>query len=151
MNQQGKKLEIPNFTRIMAIVVWLFGATLTYSFLDQATSDQLELIPLIALSLGTQIVLTLGQSPIWTSRNGKPTPQFIFMSMFCLITDVIINFGGAIDVAAQLDMVNSVQDISATFFGATPSWPTWVSGIIALIISIAIAGLPEYLYNLNSK
>jgi len=151
MNPQGKKFAPPSFTKLMAIVVWLFGAMLTYVFLGEAAGDMLDFVPLVALSLGTQIVLTLGQSPIWVSRAGKNTPQIVFMSTFCLVLDVIINFGGAIDVTSKLQVVDSVRDIFATFFGTTPSWPTWVSGIIALIVSAAIAGLPEYLYNLDNK
>jgi hypothetical protein len=138
-----------SLTKIVAIVVWLFGTIMTFNFMNQTTSGSWEFIQLAAISFGIQLVLTLGQSPIWTGST--KTWQISAMSLFCLVSDVLINFGGALSVMAQVDASGSIQAFSSTFFGTSADFPMWVKGMLALIVSIAIAGLPEYLWRLDMK
>jgi hypothetical protein len=123
--------------KIAGSLVWLLGVGMTAAAVDQITDWDPGVS--IAFAVGLQIALTIGQSPVWTGRGDV-------FSYAALIIDAIINFGGVLAVLVNIDQMGSIQAITATFLGYVGPWPNWIKGILALVVSALIAGLPEYLW-----
>jgi hypothetical protein len=137
----GRKLNMPG-NKIAAGLIWGLGCFMTIAALSQAAPPEMSGGAIMALAIGLQVVLTLGQSPVWAGRGG-------LISYVLLGTDAIINFGGTMAVLANIDDVGSVQAMTATFVGYGGEWPMFVKGLLALFVSAVIAGLPEYLWSLK--
>lgn len=137
----GRQIKIPG-NKVAAGLIWGLGCFMTVAALSQAAPPEMSQGVIVGLALGLQVVLTLGQSPVWAGRGG-------LISYVLLATDAIINFGGTMAVLANIDDVGSVQAMSATFIGYSGEWPMVVKGVLALFVSAVIAGLPEYLWSLK--
>lgn len=135
----GRVRDVPG-NKVGAAIIWITGAYMTREFLGQITP--LESGALLLWAFVIQVVLTLGQSPVWRGRGDA-------ISYTCLIADAVINFGGVMFFMANIDDSGSVQALSGAFFGSSGEWPLFVKGLLALFFAAIIAGLPEYLWKLD--
>lgn len=127
-------------TKIGAVVIWLIGTVMTYAALDQMTDWEGGKTLMAAVAL--QVVLTVGQSPVWRGRGGV-------ISYVMLAVDAVINFGGTMAILANIDQMGSVQAITATFLDYSGDWPGWLKGLLALVAAAFVAGLPEFLWHMD--
>ena len=137
--QTFAKRDVPG-NKVGAAVIWVIGAYMTYEFFGQITP--LAAGQLLLLTMAVQIVLTLGQSPVWRGRGS-------LISYALLAVDTVINFGGVMFFMANIDQAGSVQALSGALLGSSAPWPIFAKGLLALFFSAVIAGLPEFLWKLD--
>jgi len=135
----GARRNIPG-NRIAAGAIWATGAVLTYAALGQISEFSPAQLFLVTLVL--QFVLTKAQSPVWHGRGN-------LIGYTCLFVDTVFNFGGVMAFVANLDQMGSVQALGATFFSSSAAMPMPIKGVLALFFAAVIAGLPEYLWELD--
>jgi hypothetical protein len=131
--------DVPG-NKIGSAIIWGLGTFMTYAALDQMSDWSRG--SLFMLAIGIQIVLTLGQSPIWKGRGNA-------IGYTCLAVDSMFNFGGVMAFMVNIDQVGSVRAMAATFFEMDSGMPMPLKGLIALFFAAIIAGLPEYLWKLD--
>src|SRR5688500_12945520 len=112
--------EVPG-NKIGAAVIWLTGAYMTYAAFDQMTPWSPG--SLFLMTAVTQIILTLGQSPVWRGRGG-------LIAYTCLLVDAVINFGGVMSFMVNVDAMGSVQSLGSTFFGWSGDLPLPMKGVL---------------------
>jgi hypothetical protein len=139
MERGGKGVSF-SAPKAAALVIWILGLGMTYAAINQMTTMNSFMAALLAVSV--QLALTVGQGPVWAGRGGV-------FAYSLLVIDAIINFGGVMAIFVNVDQVGSVQALQATFIGTSSMWPMWVKGIVALVISAGVAGLPEYFWSLG--
>lgn len=139
MRADSRRLTITG-NRVASAVVWGVGAAMTYAALDQMTEWGAGGVFLGAITL--QGTLTWGQSPVWKGRGGA-------IAYALLALDAVINFGGTMAVLSNIDQMGSVQALGATFADYSGPWPMWLKGVVALVFSAIVAGLPEFLWELE--
>lgn len=137
---EGRGLNLPA-NRVAAGIIWCLGLVMTTAALGQMTPLLNGLI-LFGLAVGLQIALTVGQTPVWEGRGS-------LFAYVLLGIDTVINFGGTMAMLVNVDQVGSVQALQATFLGGAGAWPMWAKGVLALMVSAGIAGLPEYFWNIK--
>jgi hypothetical protein len=113
---------------------------MTYHALDQISNYSAG--ALFTMTVVLQLVLTLGQSPVWAGRGGM-------LSYVCLFIDATFNFGGVMSFMVNVDQMGSVQAMGATFFQWGGDLPLPLKGALALFLAAVIAGLPEYLWKMD--
>jgi hypothetical protein len=122
--------------RIIAGVIWATGLFMTFNFFDQIT--ELGVGQTLLAAMVCQVILTWGQSPVWSGRGG-------LIGWVALSLDALINFGGIMFFVANIDQAGSVIALAGSF-GVSGEWPMLVKAIIALVLSAIVAGLPEYFW-----
>jgi|GEM_PF-7128192 len=126
--------------KVAASIIWGIGCIMTYAALDQMTDWSPG--ALFGLTLALQIILTVGQSPVWSGRGSM-------ISYALLVVDAVINFGGTMAILVNVDQMGSVMALTATFADYQGAWPMWLKGIVALVAAAIVAGLPEFLWKLD--
>lgn len=133
------KRDVPG-NKVGASIIWGLGTYMTYAALDQMSDQSAGTV--FMLAIGLQVVLTLGQSPVWKGRGNA-------IGYTCLALDALFNFGGVMSFVVDFDQVGSVQALAATFFETSSAMPMPLKGLLGLFLSAIIAGLPEYLWKLD--
>lgn len=126
--------------KVGSAIIWTVGAVMTYAAFDQISGWSPG--TLFIMTVVAQVILTLGQSPVWRGRGN-------LMSYTCLVVDAVINFGGVMAFMVNVDQMGSVQSLGATFFGWAGELPLPLKGGLALFFAAVIAGLPEFLWRLD--
>jgi len=126
--------------KVAASIIWGIGCIMTYAALDQMTDWNPG--ALFGLTLALQIILTVGQSPVWSGRGSM-------ISYALLVVDAVINFGGTMAILVNIDQMGSAMALTATFTGWQGIWPMWIKGVLALVAAAIVAGLPEFLWKLD--
>ena len=122
--------------KIAAFVIWCLGVYMTNKFFEQmGFGGEYR----VFLALAIQVVLTMGQGPVWAGRGN-------ILSYSLLFFDALINFGGCLAFSTGLDRAGSVQAFTGSFFSWNGDFPVLFEAIVALFIASLIAGLPEYLW-----
>lgn len=122
--------------RVAAVVVWMIGAYATALGLNQMNMN-----PVLALLVGPfiQLVLTICERPMWRKR------RYNIVAVIVVIVDIFFNYGGVWPFSQNLDKTGAWIGLTSSL-GTADAAPAISKVVFTLMISIAIAAAPEWLW-----
>lgn len=133
--------------RIAAVIAWLLSVCFTALFVMSA--GELGYLTGIFAALIVQIILTIGERPIWwfvfrSERKAK----IAVMGIVLLLVDGALNGAGIYPgIAAMAKTGLGFMLIDAFSLSATVEKP--IALVLALVIGTVLGGLPEYLWEME--
>jgi hypothetical protein len=142
-----KKDETPWYNRlstankVAAIIIWLVGAVATMTNLQA-----MGMIPLNAKigAFAAQAVFTIVEIYLWRGI------EFHWAAIVVTFIDAFFNFGGVYPYASMLDKTPSWKAANDAM-GTNQSLPLFIMTVCAIIISLLIAGAPEWLWRRDNR
>lgn len=125
--------------RIVGAVIWFIGAYTTYAVVDVLAGD-LAWYWTVAAALLAQAALTALEHPIWTNMR-----RANWLNWGALVTDAAINASGALVIVSRIPDT-PVWALLEGAVGKEIVMGTMAYIIIALVVGVALAAMPEGLW-----
>lgn len=133
-----------SWNRVAGIVAWLIGVYFTWRFFTAADPTVHWLIMAIAAGL-VQWVLTLVERPLWRRLARKPGAKLVPLAFIVTIIDGLINGAGIYPLTGRIAQTG-VGKMIADLFRVEPQLSTQGAIILAIVLGLIVAGLPEALW-----
>jgi hypothetical protein len=132
------------WSRIASAVAWIGGVFTTYLFVATAAASIPWYISLIAACV-IQWVLTIAEKPLWRVMLRRKGGKFVILGVLMTCVDGVFNAAGIYPYVGRLAQTN-VGTMLAEVLGVSQTMGTRASFLLAFVIGLVIAGLPEYLW-----
>jgi hypothetical protein len=133
-----------SWNRVAGIVAWLVGVFFTYRFFIAAEPGASPLVAAGAAAL-IQWVLTLVERPLWRRLASKPGAKLVPLAIVVTIIDGLLNGAGIYPFTGRIAQTGLGKMI-ADLFGVQPQLSTQSAIILAIVLGLILAGLPEALW-----
>jgi hypothetical protein len=135
------------WNRVASVISWLIGVLFTYLLLRDV-APALGLLLALTIAGGSQLLLTLAERPLWRwalrRKGGKP----VLFAVGVTMVDGGINAGGIYPFVPELSK-SGLGKMLIEIFGLSPAVSAPAAGVIALAIGLLVAGLSEYLWEME--
>jgi hypothetical protein len=132
--------------RIAAIICWIITVAFTAVFFH--TIGELDILVSVALGIVLQAILTIGERPLWRWALKRANGRFALMAVGLTLVDGILNAAGMYNNVPKLSS-SGVGLMLSDAFSLPPTIGKQAAFGIALFIGVIVAGLPEYLWELE--
>jgi len=132
-----------NASRIAAIGAWLIGVFTTWLFANKAMGGNAWFLALM-LALAAQSLLTLAERPLFRLIWGRGG-RFTLLAVLSVVIDALLNAAGIypyIGRMADTDLGAMLVEV----FNVKPAVDPISAFVIALVLGIVLAGMPEGLW-----
>lgn len=132
------------WSKIAAVVAWLGGVFTTYLFVHVAMPELPVIIAIIVAAVG-QWTLTLAERPLWRALLKRSGGRMAGVAIVVTIIDALLNAAGVYPFTsrlAQTDMGRMLAEV----FGVQAAMGTRAAFLVAFLIGLLVASLPEALW-----
>jgi hypothetical protein len=136
-----------SWNRIASIIAWLIGVLFTYLVLAAAAPD-LGWLWVLIIALGGQLLLTIAEKPLWKWILRRKGGKLVVFGVGVTLIDGGINAGGIYPYVPRL-ADTSIGKMLIEVFELSPKISTPAAALLALAFGLLIAGLAEYLWELE--
>jgi hypothetical protein len=133
-----------HWSKIGAIAAWLGGVFTTYLFLHVAMKELPAFIAVAAAAL-IQWVLTLAERPLWRALLKRSGGRYAGVAIVVTLIDALLNAAGIYPFTnrlAQTDLGRMLAEV----FAVQPTMGTRAAFLVAFLIGLLVASLPEALW-----
>jgi hypothetical protein len=135
------------WNRVASVIAWLIGVLFTYLVLA-AAAPALGWLWTLTIALGGQLLLTIAEKPLWKWILRRKGGKLVAFGVGVTLIDGGINAGGIYPYVPRL-VDTSIGKMLIEVFELSPKVSTPAAALIALAIGLLIAGLAEYLWELE--
>lgn len=140
---QPQRLSI-SWSKIAAILAWLGGVFTTWLFFRAAMPELPWLIGLVAAAL-VQWTLTLAEKPLWRYLLKRSGGRLAAVAIVMTLIDALLNAAGIYPFTSRLAQTD-LGRMLAEVFGVQAAMAAQPSFLIAFLIGLLVASLPEALW-----
>jgi len=133
-----------SWNRAAGIIAWLVGVFFTYQFFIAAAPTMSHVVVAGAAGL-IQWVLTLVERPLWRRLASKPGAKLVPLAIVVTIIDGLLNGAGIYPFTGRIAQTGLGKMI-ADLFRVEPQLSTQAAIILAIVLGLILAGLPEALW-----
>jgi len=145
--QTAPAVSALRWNRIASVAAWLIGVLFTYMLL-RSVAPSLSWLTALGMAAGGQFLLTWAEKPLWKWALRRKGGKFVTFGVGVTIIDAAINAGGIYPYVPRLSQTDLGKMLIEVFsLNATISQP--VALAIALAIGLLVAGLAEYLWEME--
>jgi hypothetical protein len=135
------------WNRVASAISWLIGVLFTYLLLA-AVVPTLGWFWAVLIAAGAQLLLTLAERPLWRWALRRKGGKLVLFAVGVTLVDGGINAGGIYPFVPQLAKTG-LGKMLIEVFALSPAVSAPAAGVIALAIGILVAGLSEYLWEME--
>jgi hypothetical protein len=135
------------WNRVASVISWLIGVLFTYLLL-QAVAPKLGWFWALIIAGGSQLLLTIAERPLWRWALRRKGGKLVLFGVGVTLIDGGINAGGIFPYVPRLANTD-VGKMLIEVFDLSPKISTGASALIALAIGLLVAGLSEYLWEVE--
>lgn len=135
------------YNRIASVIAWLIGVLFTYLLLT-AVVPTLGWFWALVIALGSQLLMTIAEKPLWRWALRRKGGKLVLFGVGVTLIDGGINAGGIYPYVPRL-VDTSVGKMLIEVFNLSPKVSTPAAALIALAFGLLIAGLAEYLWEME--
>lgn len=133
-----------SWNRVAGIIAWLIGVYFTWRFFVAAEPAVSWILAAVAAAL-VQWVLTLVERPLWRRLARKPGAKLVPLAIIVTILDGLLNGAGIYPMTGRIAQTG-VGKMIADLFAVQPQLSTQAAVILAIVLGLVVAGLPEALW-----
>jgi hypothetical protein len=133
-----------HWTKIAAVVAWLGGVFTTYLFLHVAMPE-LSIVAAVVIAGALQWTLTLAERPLWRALLKRSGGRMAGVAVVVTILDALLNAAGVYPFMSRLAQTGLGQMLSEVF-GVQPTMGTRAAFLVAFLLGLLAASLPEALW-----
>lgn len=132
------------WSKIAAIAAWFGGVFTTYLFLHTAMPELPMFVAGIAAAL-MQWTLTLAERPLWRALLKRGGGKMAGVAVVMTIIDALLNAAGIYPFTSRLAQTGLGLMLSEVF-AVQPTMGTRAAFLVAFLIGLLVASLPEALW-----
>lgn len=140
---QPQRKALP-WSKTAAIAAWLGGVFTTYLFFHAAMPELPNLVALAAATL-VQWTLTLAERPLWRFLLKRSGGRMAGVAIVITLLDALLNAAGVYPFTSRLAQTD-LGRMLAEVFGVQAAMSAQPSFLVAFLIGLLVASLPEALW-----
>lgn len=140
---QPQRRVLP-WSKIAAIAAWLGGVFTTYLFFHAAMPELPLLVAAGAAGL-VQWTMTLAEKPLWRALLKRSDGRMAGVAIVITLLDALLNAAGVYPFTSRLAQTD-LGRMLAEVFGVQAAMSAQPSFLVAFLIGLLVASLPEALW-----
>ena len=133
-----------SWSKIAAIAAWIGGVFTTYLFFHAAMPELPNLVTLAAATV-VQWTLTLAERPLWRFLLKRSGGRMAGVAIVITLIDALLNAAGVYPFTSRLAQTD-LGRMLAEVFGVQAAMSAQPSFLVAFLIGLLVASLPEALW-----
>ena len=135
------------WNRVASAISWLIGVVFTYLLLE-AVAPGVGWFWAVLIAAGAQLLLTIAERPLWRWALRRKGGKLVLFAVCVTLVDGGINAGGIYPYVPQLSK-SGLGKMLIEVFALSPTVSSPAAAVIALAIGLLVAGLSEYLWEME--
>jgi len=135
------------WNRVASVIAWLLGVLFTYLLLREV-APALGMLVALAIASASQMLLTIAERPLWRWALRRKGGKLVLFGLGVTLIDGAINAGGIYPFVPELSK-SGIGKMLIEVFDLSPKVSSPAAAVIALAIGLLVAGLSEYLWEME--